>query len=41
MEAQPPLIVDPNAILPSSVAMQRFQSVSRRSGQVAHFRRTI
>jgi len=36
-ETETPLIVDPNAVLPRSVAMQCFQAIAGRSCQVAQF----
>ena len=33
-EADPPLIIDPDAVLPRSSAFQRFQSVARWHGHV-------
>jgi hypothetical protein len=32
-EAYPPLIVDPNRLLPFSIALQRFQLISRGRSQ--------
>ena len=40
-ETETPLIVDANAMLPFSLAMQLFQAVSRRCRQVAQFGRAI
>jgi hypothetical protein len=37
-KAQTPLVVDPNAVLSLSVAMQGFQAISRRRCQVSQFR---
>ena len=37
-EAKPPLIIDPHAMLPLSLAVQRFQTIGRRRGQVPKFR---
>jgi len=34
-EADTPLIVDPNAVLPSPITLQRFQTISRRRIQFA------
>ena len=36
-EAETPLLVNPNAMLPLSVAMQCFQAIAGRSSQVAQF----
>jgi len=36
-ETETPLIVDPHAILSLSVAVQRFQAISRGRGQVSQF----
>ena len=36
-ETETPLIVNPNAVLPRSVAMQCFQAIAGRSCQVAQF----
>ena len=32
-EADPPLIIDPDAVLPTAVSAQRFQTISRRHAQ--------
>jgi hypothetical protein len=40
-EAQTPLVVNPNAVLPPSVAMQSFQAISGRCCQIAQFRGAI
>jgi hypothetical protein len=36
-EAETPLLVDPNAVLPLSAAMQCFQAIAGRSCQIAQF----
>lgn len=33
-EAHAPLVIDPDAVLPPPVAMQRFQAIAGKSGQV-------
>jgi hypothetical protein len=40
-EAQTPLVVNPNAILSLSVAMQYFQAISGRRCQIAQFRGAV
>jgi hypothetical protein len=40
-EADTPLVVDPDAVLPLSVAVQGFQAISRRRYQVSQFRRAV
>jgi len=40
-EAETPLVVNADAILPLPVAMQRFQAIARRSCQVAQFGGTV
>jgi hypothetical protein len=40
-EAQTPWVMDPNAGLSLSVAVQGFQTISRRRHQVSQFRRTV
>jgi hypothetical protein len=40
-EAETPPIVDPDAVLSLSVAVQRFQTISRRRHQVSQFRRAV
>jgi hypothetical protein len=40
-ETDPPLIVDANAVLTLSSSVQRLQTVTRRSGQIAQLRCTI
>jgi len=40
-KAETPLVVDPNAVLSLSVAMQGFQAVSRRRHQVSQFRGAV
>jgi hypothetical protein len=40
-EAETPLVVDPYAVLPFSITVQRFQSVSRRCRHVSQFCGTI
>jgi hypothetical protein len=34
-EANPPLVVDTNAVLPGAVALQQFKAVARRGSKVA------
>jgi len=40
-EANPPLIVDPNAMLTFPISFQRLQPVTRRHSQIAQFRSGI
>jgi hypothetical protein len=40
-ETDAPLIVDPNAVLPSSVSMQCFQMIPGRRRQVSDFRSAV
>jgi len=40
-EAEAPLIINPNAVLPFAIAAQCFQPISWRSHQVAEFHRAI
>jgi hypothetical protein len=40
-EAEPPLLIDPDAVLSLSVAMQKFQAISRRRGQVSQLRGAV
>ncbi len=40
-EADTPLVVDPDAVLPLSVAVQGFQAISRRRYQVSQFRGAV
>jgi hypothetical protein len=40
-EAKTPLVVNPNAILSLSVAMQSFQAISGRRCQIAQFRGAV
>lgn len=40
-EANPPLVIDPNAVLPLTISTQRFEPVARRGGQIAQFRRRV
>jgi hypothetical protein len=40
-EAETPLVIDPNAVLSLSVAVQGFQTISRRRHQVSQFRRAV
>jgi hypothetical protein len=37
-EANPPLIINPNAVLPSPIACQLFEPVGRRHSKVRHIR---
>jgi hypothetical protein len=38
-EADPPLVVDPDAVLSDSIALERFESVSGRNAEVLKHRR--
>lgn len=40
-EAEAPLVVDADAVLPRPIAFQGFQAVAGRQGQVAQFARAI
>ena len=40
-EANAPLVVDADAVLPRTTAFQGFQAVAGRQGQIAQFARTI
>jgi hypothetical protein len=40
-EADPPLVVDPNAVLASAIVPQRFQPVRRRYAQIIQSKRRI
>jgi len=40
-EADTPLVIDPDAVLSLSVAMQGFQAISRRRHQVTQFRGAV
>ena len=40
-EADPPLVVDPNAVLPRPAAFQAFQPVAGRDPQIVETRRSV
>jgi hypothetical protein len=40
-KTEPPLVVDPDAVLSSSIAVQGFQTIPRRSNQVSQFRSAV
>ncbi len=40
-KADAPLVVDSNAVLPAATAMQRFEPIARRRGQIAQVRSSI
>jgi hypothetical protein len=40
-EANTKLVIDPNAVLPSSVALESFQSIPRRLFQIIQVRREM
>jgi hypothetical protein len=37
-KAKPPLIIDPNAMLPFPISLQRLEAIPRRRTKVAQFR---
>src|SRR3990172_5602435 len=40
-EAQPPLVVDADAVLPGAIALQRFEPICRRCAQIPQLRGVI
>lgn len=40
-EADPPLVIDPDAVLASAVALQRFQPVARRHAEIVESHSSI